>query len=662
MFKFSGELSAYHQCLSTIKSKEIKMKKFLSCLFLISLISIISCCNPEDSVAETQIEIPNKEELMEKYGPKNLTEEQVDSIINSIKWTTNKKPTILGSKKAKKGGQFVYGDPAYPPTLRTEGENSNYVINSMLEQLIYETLLTLDPVTLDYVPSLADKWSISNDKQTYFYHINPAAKWQDGKPVTAFDVVATHDLLTDEGLRDPFGNDFWSSKYERPVALNSSIVMVEPKILQWSLFLYFSQSLTILPEHIIGRIPASEYMDEYNNTMMVGSGPYKFESANTNQSIVLKRDTNWWAAGLKGNQSLYNFDRFKYAFYTDETLLEENFKKGTVDAFLIRRTKLQKWVKNYTPEKMNSIKYNHIIKQRVYNYSPKGTYGYHFNMRDEPFNDKRVRKAFCLLLDRSKMIDKLFFGEAKHMDSYFSNLPYENKNNPKIRYNPAEAIKLLEEAGYSQKNLNEEGYIVKDGKVFELNLNVYLTDDTRVETLFQEELRKVGIKINLKNVTWATHTKEIADRNFKIARMGFTGLLFPNPESGYHSKYADKKNNNNIWGLKNKRVDEICEANNLEFDIKKRIKLIQELDSILINEHLATLFWYQDNIKILYWNKFGTPECVLSRYSSDAYLEYQIVSLWWYDEQADKALQEAKGKDVTLPAKPAEIRYWEKYR
>ncbi len=637
------------------------MNKFFLSFLLISLIFTISCCEQKESAKETPIEIANEEELMEKYGPKDLTEEQVDSIIESIEWETNKNPSILGSKEAKKGGTFVYGDPAYPATLRTEGENANYVINAMLRDLIYETLLTLDPVTLEYVPSLANKWSISSDKKTFFYHIDPKARWQDGKPLTAFDVVATYDLLTNEGIRDPYTNDFYSSKFDRPAAITPDIVMVTTKILQWSLFLYFSQAFNILPEHVVGKISGSEYLKEYNNKMMVGSGPYMFESATTNQSIVLKRDTNWWASGARINQGLYNFDIFKYIFFSDETLLEENFKKGTVDAFLIRSTKLQKWVKEFTPGKMNSIKYNHIIKQKIYNDSPKGTAGYHFNIREEPFNDKRVRQAFCLLLNRGKMIEKLFFGECKYMDSYYSNLPYENKNNPKIRYNTTEAIKLLEEAGYSQQNLNDEGYIVKNGKVFELNLNVYLTDDTRVETLYQEELRKAGIKLNLKNVTWATHTKEVGERNFKIARMGHTGLLFPNPESSLHSKYADKKDNNNLWGLKNKRVDEICEANNLEFDLQKRIKLIQELDSILMNEYLTALFWYQDDIKILYWNKFGIPECVLSRYNSGSYLEHQIVSLWWYDEEADKRLKEAIEKDLPLPAKPAEVRYWEKY-
>ena len=113
------------------------MKKILSCLILLSLILFISCCNPEDSAADTKIEIPNEAELMGKYGPKDLTEEQVDSIIKSIKWKTSKKPSVLGSKKAKKGGSLILGETGYPPSLRIYGENSNdYFIQSVLGTLM----------------------------------------------------------------------------------------------------------------------------------------------------------------------------------------------------------------------------------------------------------------------------------------------------------------------------------------------------------------------------------------------------------------------------------------------------------------------------------------------------------------------------------------------
>ncbi len=644
------------------------MKNFLPYLFVISLFSIVSCCNQEESTSQTQIQIPNEEELMKKYGSKDLTAEQVDSIIKSIKWETNKNPNILGSKKAKKGGTAVFGDYGYPATLRTYGENSNNLFNQILSRLVYETLLKIDPVTYEYIPGLADKWSISEDKMTYFFHINEKAKWQDGVPVSAFDVVATYDLLIDEGIRDPYHNDFYKSKYERPISLTSNIVMVKAKFLQWSLFLYFSMPETyILPEHIITKITPSEYLTKYNNKMMIGSGPYSFDKASPNQVVVLKRDTSWWAADYPLNKNLFNFDEIKIDFYTDETVLYENFKKGNFDIapYIVPHT-INKWVDVFTPKKMDAVKYNHIIKQKIYCEKPESNGGFAFNTREDPFNDIRVRKAISLLLNRKKILNKLFYNEYKHMDSYYSNSIYENKNNLKIRYNPEEAIKLLEEAGYSQKNLNDEGYIVKDGKTFELNLNFYRSDDTRIETLFQEELKKVGIKANLKKVTWATHIKDLDERDFKMIWINYTTTLFPNPENAYHSKYADKPNTNNIYGFKNRKVDKLCEEYNLEFDFDKRKKLSRKIDSILVSNYLTVLNWYPDNIKILYWNKFGTPEFVLSGVSYVGEITFKllevIATFWWYDEKADKTLQEAREKNLPLPAKPAEVRVWEKLK
>jgi len=643
------------------------MRKFLLVIFVFSLLLTINCCNQEESTSQTQIAIPNKEELMEKYGPKDLTEEEVDSIIKSIEWTTNTNLNILGSSDAKKGGTVVFGYSNYPATLRTYGENSTNLLTMLLSTIVYETLLKIDPVTYEYIPGLADKWSISEDKITYFFHINRKAKWQDGLPVSAFDVVATYDLLIDEGIRDPYYNTFYSSKYERPVALTPDIIMVKAKLLQWSLFLYFSSSTYILPEHIITKIMPSEYLTKYNNEMMIGSGPYSFDKASPNQYIVLKRDTSWWAADYALNKNLYNFDVIKIDFYTDETVLFENFKKGNTDiAPYIGPHTINKWVEDFSPKKMDAVKKNYIIRQKIHCGKPEGHGGFAFNLREEPFNDIRVRKAISLLLNRKKILNKLFYDEYKHMDSYYSNSIYENENNLKIRYNPEEAIKLLEEAGYSQKNLNAEGYIVKNGKPFELDLNFYRSDDTRIETLFQEELKKVGIKLNLKKVTWAKHTKDLDERDFRIIWINYTTTLFPNPEHAYHSKYADKSNTNNIYGFKNERVDKLCEEYNLEFDFKKRKELAQQIDAILVSNYLMALNWYTDNTKILYWNKFGMPDFVISGVSYSGEITFRfletIATFWWYDEKADKALQEARKKNIPLPAKPTEVRVWEKFK
>jgi len=348
-----------------------------------------------------------------------------------------------------------------------------------------------------------------------------------------------------------------------------------------------------------------------------------------------------------------NFDKIKFMFFTDQNLVREKFKKGEIDLYAVNVAR--KWHEEFIPEKMDSIRKNWVVRQRVFNELPNGVGGFAFNLRSEPFNDIRVRKAFAYLYNRKKMLDKLFFNEYQYKDSYFPNSPYENPNNTKYRYDPDKAIKLLEEAGWSQDNLNDDGYMVKDGKVFEIDLDV-VGEDMRIQTVFQEDLRNVGIKLNLKQVTWATHIKNMNNRKFKIASINYAGSLFPYPESAYHSKYADMNNTANVFGFKNNRVDEICEQYNSEFDVNKRIKLLQELDKILTDNVLFVLNWYADNQRLLYWNKFGMPKFVLSRFG-----DYTTsLSYWWYDKKKAEALKKAMADNTSLPPEPAEIRYWKK--
>jgi microcin C transport system substrate-binding protein len=641
----------------------VTIKQFVCFVFIPALL-LIFCCEKRASSEMSKTAV-TEEELMRKYGPKNLTKAEIASIINSIKWTTNENPTILGDDKATKGGQLNFGCFGYPATLRTYGESSPYLLNSILCSLLYETLLKLDPVTLEYIPSLADKWSISEDKKNYFYHIDSEAKWQDGIPVTAFDVVATWDLLTNDDLREPVLQEMFL-KFNRPVALSRDIVMIQPKEPSWRAFFNIStEEFFILPEHIIGRIKPSDYMQEYNNKMMTGSGPYYFEKAIPNEVIILKRNPDWWASSSQMNKNLFNLDRIVFTFYPEETIMGEKFKKGDIDVIQIERPLLKKWVEEYTSEKMPEIKNNHIIKQRIYIAMPYVN-GFYFNTREEPLDDIRVRKALFLLFNRKIMLEKFYYNEFKYMDSYFAGLPYENKNNSKIRYNQVEAIKLLEEAGYSQKNLNEEGYLVKDGKVFEITLNVYRTDDTRVETLLQEDFKKAGIKLNLKRVTWATNMKDLDEFNFKMIGIRLTIEIFPNPELSYHSKFADKKGSFNIWGLKDKNVDELLDLYYQEYELKNRIKILRSLDSILVSKFLTALLWYEDNMKILYWNKFGMPEFGFPQTDYNGLINYEpywpVIAFWWLDENLSQKLKEAKGKRITLPGREFELKAWEKMK
>jgi len=576
---------------------------------------------------------------------------EIRATLSTLKWESNSEFKGFGSRDAKKGGTLKYVETSYPPSLRTVGKNANSTFNSMLTGLCYEAMLDLDPVTFNYVPNLAKRWAIAEDKVSFFFELDEKARWSDGKPVIAEDIVRSWELYTDPGIEDPFSIDYWN-KYEKPIALSKSIVMIKSKQLNWRAFMSIG-FMTVLPGHVIEKTDGKLYLTEYQNKLMPGSGPYAYESSKVNEEIILNRRNDWWQKDAIKNIGYNNFDRLHFIFIQDENLVKLRFKKGELDWISINVAR--EWHQEFIPAMLGELAYGYIQKRKIFTHRPIGTSGIAFNMRKPPFQDIRVRKAFAHLYNREKMMDKLFFNEYVYLDSFYPNSPYESPNNPKTRYDPDKAVELLEEAGWLQKNRDSDGWLVKDGKRFELSINYVQKSSERILTVFQEDLRDIGIKLNLKQVTWATDIKEVGERSFELSSRAYGGLLFPNPESSLHSKFADLKNNNNIWGFKNARVDEICEQYPLMFDPKERIKAVREIDGIVTGEYLYALGWYMPCTRLLYWNKFGMPDQVLDKTGD----QRSIVSLWWFDEEKSRILQEAIKNKTRLEKGPNEIRWWD---
>lgn len=154
-------------------------------------------------------------------------------------WETNLGYDLIGDPRAVKGGTFRESMLSFPGTLRIEGPESNTTLNGMIGGMVYETLLTIHPTTLEYIPVLATHWQVSEDRSTYRFRIDPNARWSDGQPVTAEDVVATWSFLMDTGLQAPMSQLVFS-KFDKPVAESKYIVSVKSLVENWRNFMYFS--------------------------------------------------------------------------------------------------------------------------------------------------------------------------------------------------------------------------------------------------------------------------------------------------------------------------------------------------------------------------------------------------------------------------------------
>ena len=569
-------------------------------------------------------------------------------------WSEDVDGTYFGDPKAKKGGTLKYIHSLFPRTMRVIGQNSSQVLNSRtIMALCYESLLSQHPTTLEFVPSLASHWSISDDKMVFKFRINPDSRWWDGMPVTADDIVATWDLRMDETILFP-SSQITFSKYERPVAESKYIVSVKAKSVNWRNFLYFS-TMVIHPNHILKDLDGTSFLEEYSFSVIPGTGPYIIPEENiiNQESYTFERRDDYWAADDPLVRYKYNFDRIKVSVVKDNDALQfEKFKKGEQDIFNVNRSR--RWIEETD---FDATKNGWIKKQRVFSEKPAGTSGYYFNMRQWPFDDKRFRYAFCYLYDREKMNREMYYNEYGMMNSLYSGTVYENPNNKSFSYNPQKAIELLQEAGYTSRN--NDGWLVheKTGRVLSFEIGIQKTSEYMV-TPVQQMMKEYGIDMQIKFVDYNTMIKNVNARNFSVCMLAYTGLIYPNPESSLRSSLADMNDNNNVWGFKSERVDELLDEYDICFDQNRRIEIIQEIDGIFNDEHPIAFSIVRNYSRMMWWDKFGYPNWMLSRYVGEY---WDAFYYWWIDEEAQDQLTAAKEDDRKLDLKPIDMKYWPDY-
>jgi microcin C transport system substrate-binding protein len=572
-------------------------------------------------------------------------------------WETNTDFDLVGDPRAVKGGVFRSWMLSFPGTLRMAGPEWNTSINYTISSLVYETLLGLHPTTLKFMPILATHWQVSPDKLTYRFRLDPNARFSDGTPVTADDVVASWNFHADKTLQDLF---FYTeyNELEKPVAESKYIVRMKAKALNWRNFMIAS-GMRVFPAHVLKSFTGANYLRDYNFKLMPGTGPYTVTEADVRKgaSVSLRRRNDYWGSKYRANVGQYNFDELRYTVVRDQNLAFEQFKRGDLDYYSVNIS--QQWVQelNY-----DDFQRGVLVKRKVFNNYPGTRQALSFNTRRKPWDDERIRRAFILLLNRGQLIKTLFFDEYLPLNSYFPGTSYENQNNPKNEYNPQEALRLLDEAGWKQRD--SQGRLVRNGQPLQVELLYSDKGSERWLTVYQQDLRKVGIGLNLRLVNPETRFKMLMQRQFELGSTAWgVGSVFPIPRPEYHSETADVQNTNNVSGFKDKKIDAIIEQYDVEFDASKRNLLLNQLDGLLAGQYHDITEWYLPSHRFAYWNRFGMPPGVFSRVGDEeGTLGPGIPQLWWFDPQKSQRVDQAlRDKSIKMEAPPVEDRYWQEY-
>jgi microcin C transport system substrate-binding protein len=554
-------------------------------------------------------------------------------------------PNPIASPDAYDGGLArIYG--AQSPKSLNNYLDTNYMTVQVFG-LLYDSLLNTHPLTLEYTPGIAKSWTISDDKKTFTFEIDPRAKWSDGRPITAADVAWTVQAILDpKNLTGPFKVDF--ERFEAPEVIDDQHVRFTAKEVHWKNLGVFA-GLQVLPKHIFATLD----FNRVNFEFPVVSGPYRIGGIKEGIKVDLERRDDWWARARKDTAGTYNVGTMSFRFFAERENAYAAFRKGDIDVFPVYTS--HRWVNQTSGEKFEK---NWIIKQKILNANPVGFQGFAMNMRRAPYDDIRVRKALAHLLDRGRMNERLMYNQYFLHRSYFEDL-YDEKTpcpNELIPFDKDAARKLLAEAGWVANP--ETGWLEKDGKVFRITFLTRAASSQKFLDIFKEDLKDVGIDLVVDQKDWAAWTKDMDAFNYEMTWAAWGAVVRKDPETAWHSREAERKAGPNITGFKNPKIDAIIEKQRSMFDINARHELVRQADAMIYAEIPYVLLWNINYTRMLYWNKFGTPDTVLDKYGD----EIAVLQYWWVDEDSEADLEDAIENGDALPRMPFERKFSELYQ
>ena len=429
-----------------------------------------------------------------------------------------------------------------------------------IDNLIFDDLLSRGN-DLNVAPGLAEKWEVP-DPLTYMFHIHRGATFHDGRPLTSRDVKWTFDSLLQGQIRSTKAAVYkYVDHIEAPDEITVVFHLKEPDAtLLWN-----------LSDGAIGIVPYGSG-DEIT-LHPIGSGPFRFVSAETDREVIIERNDQYWGDKAK-------LARVRFAVVPDETTEALELRKGSGDVA----------INSLTPDTVVTLGKNPNLT--VMN-GPGTRLAYlGFNLRDPILKDVRVRQAIAYALDRKPMIEYLWRDEAEPARSILPTQSWAyNGNVPAYDHDPEKAKQLLDAAGYPVGN---------DDVRFHITMKTSTDANTRLMVaVMQQQLREVGISLDIRSFEFATFFSDVQHGAFQMYGLRWIGGnedpdIF---EYAFHSsKFPPNGANRNYYS--NPKVDALIDKARQEIDPKVRKALYDQVQSILAQDLPYINLWYLDNVLV----------------------------------------------------------------
>ncbi len=493
---------------------------------------------------------------------------------------------------------------------------------------IYDTLLSANQdEAFALYGLLAETVDLPDDRSWVRFNLRPQARFHDGEPVSAEDVVFTFNLLMEQGA--PFYRAYYGSvkSVTAESRLSVRFDFVEGSNRELPLIL---GQLPILPKHFWQQHDFAKA----DLTLPLGSGPYQISEYDTGRSISYSLVKDYWGKDLPINRGRYNIAKINYEYYRDSSVALEAFKAGRIDYRL--ETSAKDWATAYTGPMFDNGK---VHTEALKNENPQGMQAFVFNTRREMFKPRDVRKAIGLLFDFEWTNEQLFYGAYKRSESYFSaselaatglpegaelalltpfkeELPSELFTTPfslektrgdgNVRPQMREALTLLKGAGWQ---LSKGKLVNAQGQQMHIEFLLYQKNFERIVLPYTRNLQKIGISTEIRLVDVSQYVNRVQNFDFDMVVGSFGQSSSPGNEQRefWGSKAAGHSGSRNIIGIKNPVIDQLIEAVIGAEDRAALIAATRALDRVLLWSYYVVPQWYIDTWRVAYWDQLKHP-------------------------------------------------------
>nr|WP_067294895.1 extracellular solute-binding protein [Marinobacterium profundum] len=476
---------------------------------------------------------------------------------------------------------------------------------------------------------LAESVVMPEDRRWVTFKLRQAARFSDGTPVTAADVIFTFDILRSKG------SPFYGAYY-------ADIDRIEAPDPQTVTFHFKGENNRELPL-IVGQasILPKQYwqerdFDSPSLDIPVGSGPYRIDSFEAGRSVTYSLRDDYWGADLPVRRGHNNFSQMRFDYYRDATVALEAFKAGEYDFRL--ETSSKEWATAYTGPAFDD---GRILKQELSNGNPTGMQAFIFNTRRDKFADPRVREALGYAFDFEWTNRNIFYNAYTRTHSFFSNsemaateppgpeelalleplrgqVPAEvfskvyrastTDGSGNIRGELRQGMRLLQSAGWEFKD--NKLVNSKTGEPFRFEILLVQKEFERVIAPMIRNLERMGVAVDIRIIDVSQYINRLRSFDFDMVVGSFPQSSSPGNEQRdfWHSELADMPGTRNLVGIKNPAIDSLVDTLIAAPDRASLVTAARALDRVLQWNYYVIPQFHIATYRIAYWDRFGMPK------------------------------------------------------